>query len=670
MYCPSCDKSYGAVHSRCPECHSWLKVSAPASSRAKATQASSTASAAGSGVSTLDKETSTWTEPPTDWGADSDDSWSDALPSPSVPASLSSDPAPVSDAGWGGGSSWSGSGPGESWGGTEPAAARPTSLAPSAPSTPPSSGVSSGGGWLGGKTEDDDWGGSSAPARPATPSLGASPPKPTSSESWSGAGAKASGAAAEDGWGGGGLAASPPARSGSGALGADSSDDGWSGVSSAPSLSSGRSVPAPAPGWLGGNDPGLDDESTSAGWLGDSRTPSVNSPANEGKGWLGGDEGASGRGPSMTELVDRAIGEEEADDFVDDSWVDEEVDNGEFDDLGVPEYVAPTPEVGGAFVKMLLVAVLVLLIGGGVMFLGQEKKTPEQIKAEETAKELAFARGSIEKGKEYLAKGQPLLAIGPLEAAIPALKTSGGSQDEVLSTKSTLATALMKTKDFEKAYEHWAGLAKSSPTYKAEATKQMAECSKLLRAKAVAQLSEAAPFAKAGESSSVLQLGESSLKIFERHGGTATQKGKALGVIGRGYFNGKEYGKARQTFKKALAMNPSGGYQADLARIAEATAPVNYYGGGGGYSAPQPAAAPSQPVVVEASLDEGPGYVTASGSGGGGGSRSSSSASSAASVEAPAAPKRTQEIRAYNRPSGNSGGSRGRLGSKGVLNGY
>lgn len=664
MYCPSCDKSYGAVHSRCPECHSWLKVSAPANSRAKAANSAAPTPAAGSAVSTLDKEPSTWTEPPTDWGDDADDSWSEALPAPSAtaPTALTSDPAPVSDSSWGGGSAWGGGGGGESWGG-EPKAARPASLAPSAPA--PSST-----GWLGGKTDDDDW----SAGKEVSPA--AASPSPTLGGSLGFA--KGVGDSGGDGWGGsapsGGSSSLPGPKNSS--LAKDD-DDGWSGgglASSPPARSErgSKSVPAPAQGWLGGDEPADSEAGSSSGWLGDSRTPAVGPSTSEGNGWLGGGgAGHGGKGPSMTEMVDRAIGEEEADDFVDDSWVDEEVDHGEFDDLGVPEYVAPTPEVGSAFVKMLLVAVLVLLVGGGVMFLGQEKKTPEQIQAEETAKELAFARGSAEKGKEYLSKGQPLLAVGPLEAAIPALKTSGGSEGEILDTKSTLATALMKNKEYEKAYEHWSGLAKSSPTYKAEARKQMAECGKLLRAKATAQLTEAAPYIKAGESSSVLLLGESSLKIFSEHGGTATQKGKALGVIGRGYFNGKEYGKAKETFKKALALNPAGGYQADLARIAEETAPVNYYGGGGGggYSAPQPAAsAPSRPVRVDASIGDGPGYATASGRSSGGIRRRSSAAPAAAPAAATAAPARTKEIPTFKRSS-NSGSSQ-RKGSKDVLKSY
>ncbi len=105
MYCPSCDKSYGAVHSRCPECHSWLKVSAPANSRAKSAKAAVSAVSTGS-VSTLDKAPApaAWTEPPVaespEWGKGVSDSWSDALPATAVPASFSSDPSPVADS-WG-----------------------------------------------------------------------------------------------------------------------------------------------------------------------------------------------------------------------------------------------------------------------------------------------------------------------------------------------------------------------------------------------------------------------------------------------------------------------------------------------------------------------------------------------------------------------------------------
>lgn len=660
MYCPSCDKSYGAVHSRCPECHSWLKVSAPASSRTKSAKSASAVSMGS--VSTLDKAPAAGS----DWGANGADSWSDALPAPaSSPSAFGADPAPVSDAwsggngaGWGGASS-------DSWGGGESA-----KLPSASPSSPAPSSV----GWLGGGSGDDDgWGASSSNSGAfKAPATAPAPPSPAT--------APTNGFAtpplesADDGWGGSGSSLTgPPASLGKGpsiGFAPAGEDDGWGGASSSATFggapTSKASPPPASQGWLGGDESGVVEEEP-AGWLGGAGpTAKINTPS-ENDGWL---SGASASGPSMTEMVDRAINVEEADDFVDDSWVDEEVGNGEFDDLEAPEeYTPPAPEVGGAFIKMLLVAVLVLVVGGGLMFLNQEEKSPEQIKAEETAKELEFGRSSVKTGQNYLKEGKALLAIGPLEAAMTSLKTAGGTPEEILEAKVVLARALMKAKEFQKSYDHWVAIAKGDSEYKKEAKSQMVECSKLLRAQATDQLAEAAGYIRGGESASVLDLGEKALKIYESHGGTASQKGKAWGVIGRGYLNGKEYGKAKDALRKAKALNPGGGYEADLSKIAAETAPSSYYYDYGG--AP---AAPARPttVRVKASIS-GDGPAVPVRRVGGGGRRPSVSrpaGAPASNAAPPPASPRTREIPAYqrNKPGSSSGG--GRLGEKNVLNTY
>jgi hypothetical protein len=317
MYCPSCDKSYGAVHSRCPECHSWLKVSAPANSRAKNAKAASSVSAGS--ISTLDKEPAapaSWTEPPAsgggDWNKGLSDSWSDALPAPTAP-SFPIDPAPVSDAwGGGGGAAWGGTSSSDSWGATEPAPAKtptPTAapidasltLAPS-----PVAPALGGGAWLSGGGEDDDgWGGSGssgsfkAPAAPATNGLSSS----------------------DDGWGGSsslGAATPVAAKTPASAITPDIDGDGWGGSSSSSSTFGGskngasKGLPAPSQGWLGGDAAAAVEDESATGWLGDSRTTKVGAAAVESDGWLGGEDTAKAKGPSMTEMVDRAIGVEEA----------------------------------------------------------------------------------------------------------------------------------------------------------------------------------------------------------------------------------------------------------------------------------------------------------------------------------------------------------------------
>ena len=675
MYCPSCDKSYGAVHSRCPECHSWLKMSAPAKSRVQSANSTSTKSNVGN-VSTLDIEPiSSWDEPSslgaTDWSAESTDKWSDALPSASTSSELLSDPSPVGDSGWGGGG-WGTSGASIQ----EPAPpskhAMPSlgSVSPVSDPTPAAPVTDSG--WLGGDSEPAGWDSAIPKGSPISNGL-AAPIAPKSGS--------------VDGWGGGLSGATTPPAPVSKGLGASPStgaDDGWGGTSiggSSPSPSLGAMPSSPGlsagNGWLNGDDEGTASEpmggsaGADAGWLGGSAgaapTPSRVAPR-ESDGWLGGSDDTA---PSMTEMVDRAIDVEEADDFVDDSWVDEEVNDGEFDDLEVPEYVPASPEVSGLFVKMLLVAVLVVLIGGGVMYMQQEQKTPEQIQAEKIAKERDFAESSIEMAKKNLAGGNPLLAIGPLEAAMESLKTTGAPQSEILETKALLGRALYKGQEYQKSYDHWASLAKLDKKYKKEARSLMTESSKQLRAQANADLTEAAGYIKSGESTSVLNLGRNALKIYQAHGGNASQKGRAYGVIGRGYFNGRDYANARENLKKAKALNPAGGYGADLNEIADLTAPASYHNsGGGGYQyQQQPAPTYSQPQVAAPSfVPDQPGYATSSGSYSHRPSSGGGSSSSAASAPQAAPRPTTKEIPTFR--GGNSGSSGGRKGQQGVLKTY
>lgn len=624
------------------------------------------------GVSTLDKEPS-WPEAPVSspsaWsGSDGGESWSDALPpTPAAKSFPSLDPASEASAGWGGGGSWGedDAKSGEAaWNGSpapSPVPASPASLA--------------GSGWLDGSDSEskDTWGG---------------PPSSLSSSSLPQSRGLA-GSDGDDGWGGGssaGLGSKPTsgglASSGSDGWGAGSSvpsslsprDDWGAGVSASSGLGASVSSVGTGGGWLGdadepalGGGRAVESAGSSAGWLsgGSRETHSESSD-----GWLGGDEPT--RAPSMTEMVDHAIGVEEADDFVDESWVDEEI-NSDFEEFETPEYTPPSPEVGSAFLKMLLVAALVLLVGGGVMFMGKEEKTPEQIKAEERAKELQFARDSVVAGNQYLKEGKPLLAVGPLTAAMTSLKTTGAPQDEILSAKADLARALMKAQEYEKAYDQWVGLVKGPEKYRKEAVAGRDDASRLLRAQATSELADAAKYYQMGESSSVLQAGEKALKIFEKHNGTASQKGKALGVIGRGYLNGKEYGKAKDYLKKARSLNPGGGYDADLRELASRTAPVDYYDGGsysGGYSAPQPVAQP-QTVRVDASIDAGANYAKSTRTYAPRTSSSSQASAPAQTAPVQAAPARraVQPAPAPRRsaPRSNSGG---RKGSKGVLPGY
>jgi len=639
MYCPSCDKSYGAVHSRCPECHSWLKVSAPSGAR-KSSKAGSAASASPpspptpdhSSVSTLDRNDD---DLGSSFGGDDNGGWAD--PAPSSPSSS-----------WGGG--------GDDWnsGGKSEAAAASSSQgwgSTSAPAPSPTAGSS----WSGNEGGSDSygWGGDSA-APSASTTVPATPARPING-GWADSGN-------QDGWGG---------SSG----GASEQKDGWLGgggggvgrESGSPAAGSSASSGS---GWLG-NSGGEDSVATPGrGWLGDG--PSTDAPRQHsggGGGWLG-DSADGGAGPSMTQMVDQAISVEDADDFVDDSWVDEEIRDNEFDDLEIPEYAPPAPEVGGAFLKMLLVAVLVLLVGGGIMFAKNESKSPQETAQEETAKQLDFGRLTVAGGKKDLEAGKPGLAVPQFQQALVALSEGKAPQDEIYEAEVLLGRALMGDGEYEEAYKHWVSLKDSGQEkFKDEAVSGIEETSRQLRIVANGYLDEAKKYAAKNEITSVKRLGRDALDLYEDYGGSRSQMGDAHGVIGRGHLNGREYAPAKDELKQAVALAPGLGYQKYLNEASQALAPTQYV-------APiQTQSVQRRPVRSSApkpdfSLGQ-PQYQKSSGGGRrGGGRRTSSSGNNSGASSAPApAPKTMKEIPIY-RPTTRNGSSGERKGSKGVLKTY
>lgn len=611
MYCPSCDKTYGAIHSRCPECHSWLKVSAPSGSRAKSAKASASKApappAAGGGVSTLPREN----EAPISWA----------------------DPAPDTN-------QWSGDS-GNDWGTPEPsravAQAPPTEMAPS-----DSWGGGGGGGGGGWDTQDSSssWGGgqSTSPA-----------PAKADNSGW------LNGGDSEDGWGGGGLAASPPSKSAPSSNGGGS---GWLGDEES------HAPPSPAPAapkgnsssWLNGGHE--EPASPGRGWLGDGPAETKS----EGSGWLNGE---SEDAPSMTEMVDRAINVEEDDEFVDDSWVDEEIRDNEFDELDVPEYVPPTPEVGGAFLKMALVAVLVILVGGGVLFLRTDSITPEEKAAQEAAKKLEFAQATIEGGKADLSAGRAELAVPQFEEALVALSDVNAPQDKIYQTEVLLCRSLMAAQDYREAYKHWKSIKSSGQKdYLAEAKKGLAASSRELRVEANALLDEGKQYAAKGEVNSVKRLGRDALDIYKAYGGNKGQLGKAHGIIGRGFFNGREYGSAQDHFKKAVKLAPGLGYEKFLADTNAQLRPAAYIAPMRQTTRRTTPRRPKRPI----SIGSGASYQKSNGARGPG-RRAPRAAANSAPTAAPASPRKMKEVPIYRSNKRRSGSSK-RKGQSGVLNTY
>lgn len=640
MYCPSCDKSYGAVHSRCPECHSWLKVSAPSGGRKNAK--TGTAAAASppappareqSSVSTMDRSDD---DLGSSFGGDDNGGWAD--PAPSSPSSN-----------WGGGDDdWNSGGLGaaaaaapssEGWGGSAAASPQP----------------GSGSSWSGKEgSEPYGWGGE--PASPAASAAAPATPARSNNGGWADSGT-------QDGWGGGaGASSQGPA--------AKEQQDGWLGGGGGhdPGPRAGASSSSSS-GWLA-NSGGVDSEaSPGRGWLGDGPAEDAPRKQSGGGGWLGDSSDAGG--PSMTEMVDHAISVEEADDFVDDSWVDEEIRDNEFDDLEIPEYAPPAPEVGGAFLKMLLVAVLVLLVGGGIMFAKNDSKSPEETAQEETLKQLEFGRATVAGGKKDLEAGKPGLAVPQFQEALVALSDGKAPQDEIYETEVLLGRALMADGEYKEAYKHWASLKESGQEkYKAEAQSGIDETSRQLRIVANGYLDEAKKYAAKNEITSVKRLGRDALDLYEEYGGSRAQMGDAHGVIGRGHLNGREYAPAKDEFKQAVALAPSLGYQKYLNQASQALAPAQYVPPVETYQRQQPVRQSSGPKP-SFTLGQ-PQYQKSSGGRRGGGRRTSNSGNGGGgnAAPAPAAPAKTMKEIPIYRPTQRAGSSGERKGSKGVLKTY
>lgn len=628
MYCPSCDKTYGPIHSRCPECHSWLKVSAPGKDRPKASVGAAPGNSAemerGRSTQPAHSPSPPSRSPAPELAAPS------RAPELSPPSSLRApDPAPAAS-GWGATPAARDSG---GWN-------IPTEVKNGAP---PSLSAPSGEAWS--SERDSAWASPSpVPAspgwghpEPAAPAAAApAPTPPPSGHGW------LDSMGGQDSWGGGGLASEPPvtsSKSPKSPARADSASGSWV-------QEQGNGT---GHGWMGGEDPGQG----GGAWLGDVASA-----------------------PSIADMVDRAIHNED-DEFVDDSWVDEEIRDSEFDELEVHDAIPPATEIGGFAIKLLLAAMLFLLVGGGYMVLSKETKTPEQVEAEKVQAKLEFGRKIVEDGKADLKADKPKLAAPQFQNAMVALSEGKAPQEEIFEAEVLLSRALMKSKDYEDAHKHWKSLkASGQKSIVEEANKGLLETKRQLRAVAEGYLKEAKPQAAKGEILSVKRLGEDALDLYKKYGGSPAQIADAHAVIGRSYINSREYPAAKEQFKKAVALAPRAGYQTYLAKVNAELQPTSYivpmqhqqpqYVDEPAYtpSTPSrptynPSVSVGQPSGIPTGRRVGGGYS------GGGNSNNSSSSSSSGSVE----PPRMKSIPTYRpAPDRNSGGVR--KGAQGVVESY
>lgn len=389
MYCPSCDKSYGATHSRCPECHSWLKISAPSGATQSRLESG--------GVSTLEREPEaiSWSTPDSSWLSDSSEEV------------------------------------GRNQGETKS-------------------------GWLAEPMEDSS---------------------PTPAESSS--------------------------------------------------------------GWLGTSEP----------------------EAESGRGWLVD-------GPSdNTEPKEPSLLDDGEDEFLDDSWVDEEILD-DFSELDEPLYDTPSSDVGGTFLKLMLTAVLVVLVGGGILFMKSNSKSPEQLAEEKRANEAKMAAAYILDAENELKLGNPALAAPLLEDALVTLSELKAPAEEIDSLELKLSQALMQAEEYEDAIKHWNNLVQSPHQQTAVAAKDgLGRAKRAKRLEANALLAEAKKNALNGGTHSARGLAREALSLYQEFDGSEAQLGDTNGVIGLTFFNAQENGTAEVYFEKAVRLAPQLGYKHYLAKV-------------------------------------------------------------------------------------------------------
>ena len=513
MYCPACDKEFSPVHSRCPECKGWLRVSGPTVG-AKSANGSSIRTAAPSAMN-LDTATTQKVQPVT---------------AANVP--LPSRPKPGGNPGRGPGIA---AGPGQEWGSPEPAPPRP---APSLQTSTEMVEAAGGRGALG-----SGWESANSFAAPAPAATGWGTPAPPPAGPASGAG-----------WGTavGGLGnawqspqAEPPKTGGWGSSAAVPLDHS-NGLGSAPGGFGGPQGPS-SPGLGGGPPSGNLGGPTGAlgaapagggGWLGDGgHGGAYAAPSSQGGGWLG-DSSAGGSPQAPTPISMPAMAPPEMVGL--DTPALALPDHTVAVDLGTPWEEEGQVPASNKMIYLVLACLVLSLTGFSGYVWWQNKKLKEP-----TQKAVpVVTTGSRDVGMDYLKKGQAAFQQRRYEDA---------------QSNGELAFTLI------------ADLQVATPAER-DAVKKFHRQATLRFAQSLFDQAQAASRTK--DTNQAIALCHQSGGMYRKLSGTEKQQAQALALEARIYESVGDYAGAISAYKKAATLNPSADYGAAARRVRSVSAPA------------------------------------------------------------------------------------------------
>lgn len=453
------------------------------------------------------------------------------------------------------------------------------------------------------------------------------------------------------------------------------SPSGWGASSSPSAWGNDYDTPTAASGPAWGGAPKVKTPENAGGWLGDESSggslwepngepvtqgknwggaPAVATPT--GGGWLGDqptdDISWSDQGSApLSSMVDEAISETE-ESFDDESWVDDDlVEEAEEYDVSSLEESHQTSAVKG-----LVAALIVLLLGSG-FFLLRPAAAPAEASSEEVAADsLGVGRSMFKDAQLSLEGGLPEVAASQAVAAVGHLKEGGAPPEEIHQARELAAGAYVEAQEYEQALEQYEVLKSQDPkTFGPRYESVLTDFHKAERILAQGALQDATAALKNDDTNVAISSAQMALKKFEEHHGSKAQIGKAHGVLGQAYLEGRNLASAGEHLAKAVSMVPGAGFESDLYRVREAL---------------QPRAKKPVRTVVAPPVKSSPKYPTRSGPVTVR-PRASKPAPQAA-APAPAAQARPKPqaapVRTAKKPQ--SGGKKKWLGDQGVLNGY
>lgn len=231
--------------------------------------------------------------------------------------------------------------------------------------------------------------------------------------------------------------------------------------------------------------------------------------------------------------------------------------------------------------KMLVLAIgLLLAVVCGLGFMltrpAEKPKTPTASDVLQPSELMARARAAAEK-KNF--KGASLEA----ESAVAILEVKPDAKKELIDAQKFLASMYIKNGEHERAYKVYKQLHNETGDKKFAAQAQEAEKLRLkaIRGQAAEKLKLAKNFLAKNDPGSAIMEGLHAEQLYNDGKGTNAQKASVCVTVGRAFEMQGANDRAEEYYKKAVNLDPNGGYYSYLsnvrAKTAAASAPVSTY---------------------------------------------------------------------------------------------